>query len=207
MIRLCFALMLLLAASTVIRAEEPDVKTQVAKVLTAAGGEEKLLKLFRIHEKLVVNADPNAKATTRISVLEPPKYWWLGKKERVREEKEPATFLVWAWTLGILTDAKSKIATLAEVEVAGVKSYGLQVSETVTPAMDLYFDEKTHRLTHIDWRSDRHSFSDWKEHDGASYPAKTIGTKKASGKAWYFSEITKLERLAELPKEYKREPN
>ena len=49
------------------------------------------------------------------------------------------------------------------------------------------------------WRSDSHRFSDWKEHDGVHYPARCVGSKKATGKAWYTSEILELERLKELP--------
>ena len=84
----------------------------VAQAVKAAGGEAKLLKLLKIKEELVLGADPAGKKGVRTSVLEPPKYWWLGKRERVGQDKEPATFLVWAWTLGALTDSKSKLEAL-----------------------------------------------------------------------------------------------
>jgi hypothetical protein len=54
-----------------------------------------------------------------VSVLEPPGHWWVGQGDRVVDDKEPATFLVW-----------------------------------------------------IDWREGMHRFSDWKDVDGVSDPAK-----------------------------------
>ena len=171
----------------------------VAQAVKAAGGEAKLLKLLKIKEELVLGADPAGKKSVRVSVLEPPKYWWLGKRERVGQDKEPATFLVWAWTLGAVTDPKSKLAALPEIVDEGKPVVGVRVSETITPAMDLYFDKATGRLVRIDWRSDMHRFSDWRVHDGAGYPARCVGYKKASGKPWYYSQIVELERLSDLP--------
>ena len=157
---------------------EPDPKEVMKQVVTAAGGEEKLLKLFRIKEQLNVSPDPKAKGFERASILEPPTYWWVGTRDRVKEDQEPATFLVWGWTLGALTDAKSKVEVIPEVTEADKPAIGLRVSGTITPPMDLYFDKADHRLVRIDWRSDIHRFSEWREHDGAKYPAKVIGTKK-----------------------------
>ncbi len=193
-----------LALAVQSRAADPDPKEQVKKVVAAVGGEGKLLKLFRIKERLNVSADPKGKGNERTSVLEPPNYWWVGKRERVKDEKEPATFLVWAWTLGALTDPKSKVEAIEDITGNDKPAFGLRVSGTVTPAMDLYFDKETSRLVRIDWRADIHRFSDWKEHDGVKYPAKCVGYKKATGKPWYFTEILALERLKDLPPEYKR---
>lgn len=189
-----------------VRAAEPDPKALVQQVVQAVGGEDKLLKLFRIRERINVSSDPDKKPTERVSVLEPPNYWWLGKRERVKEDKEPATFLVWAWTLGALTDPKSKVEVIPTITEADKPAFGLRVSETITPPMDLYFDKERHRLLRIDWRTDIHRFSDWKEHDGVSYPAKCIGYKKKTDVPWYFSEILELERLKELPAGLQREP-
>jgi hypothetical protein len=176
-----------------------DPQPLIQQVIEAAGGEGKLLKLFRIRERLNVSSDSEKKGNERVSVLEPPNYWWLGKRERVKDEKEPATFLVWAWTLGALLDPNSKIEVISEVTEGDMPALGLRVSETINPAMDLYFDKETNRLVRIDWRSDIHRFSDWKEYDGVKYPAKCIGYKKNSGKPWYFTEILELERLQQLP--------
>lgn len=185
-------------------AADPAPKDVVAAAIKAAGGEEKLLKLFRFKETLNVSSDPAKKGTVRVSVCEPPTYWWVGKKERVKEEKEPATFLVWAWTLGMLTDAKSKLEAIPGAAEDDKPTVGVRVSGTVTPAMDLHFDKETHRLVRIDWRADIHRFSDWKETDGAKYPAKCVGYKKATNKPWYFTEISEVERLKELPDGLKR---
>jgi hypothetical protein len=185
-------------------AAEPDTKSLVKQIVTAAGGENKLLKLFRIKELLNVSADSEKSGNVRVSVLEPPKYWWVGTKERVKEEKEPATFLVWAWTLGALSDEKSKLEVIPDVVESERPAFGLRVSGSVDPPMDLYFDKSESRLVRIDWRADIHRFSDWKEHDGVKYPSKCVGFKKATGKPWYFSEIVELERLNDLPENLKR---
>ncbi len=188
-------------------AAESSPESLVKQVVAAAGGEDKLLKLFRTRETVNVSSDPAKKVPERVSVYEPPLYWWTGKNERVKDGSkpdEPATFLVWAWTLGVLTDPGSKLEVIPSVVESDKPAVGLRVSGTVTPPMDLYFDKAESRLVRIDWRSDIHRFSDWKEHDGVKYPAKCAGYKKATGKPWYFSEIIELERLKELPEGLKR---
>ncbi len=188
-------------------ASEPDPAAVVEQVIDAAGGEDKLLRLFRTRETVNVSSDPEKKVPERASVYEAPKYWWTGKNERVKNEAmpdEPATFLVWAWTLGILTDPASKLELIPDVVESNKPAIGLRVSGTVTPPMDLYFDKAESRLVRIDWRSDIHRFSDWKELDGVKYPAKCAGFKKSTGKPWYFSEIIELERLRDLPEGLKR---
>lgn len=198
------AIPLLLLFASISYSADPEPKEIVAKAVKAVGGEDKLLKLFRIKEKLILGSDPNAKGSNRISTLEPPTYWWMGKKERVKDEKEPAIFLVWAWTLGAVTDPKSKLESTPEIKDEEKALVGVKVSGTIDPAMTVYFDKETNLLARIDWRSDIHRFSDWKEADGVKYAAKTIGYKKATGKPWYFTEILEVERLKELPKDLKR---
>lgn len=183
-------------------AADPDPQALVKQVVAAAGGEDALLRLFRTRETVNVSADPEKKAPERISVYEPPRYWWTGRNERVKDEAkpdEPAIFLVWAWTLGMLTDPAARLEAIPEVVESGRPALGLRVSGTVSPAMDLYFDKAESRLVRIDWRTDIHRLSDWKEHDGVTYPAKCVGYKKATGKPWYFSEIIDLERLEGVP--------
>jgi len=119
-----------------IRAADPDMKSLVQQLIKAAGGEDKLLKLFRYKEKLNVSSDPNKKPNERTSVVEAPNYWWMNKKERVSQEKEPAIFLVWGWTLGAITDPKSKLETIPELKDGDQTLVGIRVSETVKPAMD-----------------------------------------------------------------------
>ena len=43
----------------------------VKQVITAAGGEQQLLKLFRTRETVNVSSDPEKKAPVRVSVYEP----------------------------------------------------------------------------------------------------------------------------------------
>ncbi len=203
LVAVCFMSFVSVSAS----AAESDLESLVKQVIAAAGGEEKLLKLFRTRETVNVSSDPEKKAPERVSVYEPPKYWWTGKNERVKNENqpdEPATFLVWGWTLGVLTDPASKLEVIPDIVESDKPAVGLRVSGSVTPPMDLYFDKADSRLVRIDWRSDILRFSDWKEQDGVKYPAKCAGYKKATGKPWYFSEIIELERLNELPEGLKR---
>jgi hypothetical protein len=197
--RLVFLLVFVFLLRSVADADDVDPSVLVRQVVGAAGGEGHLLKLFRIKEQLNVSADPEKKGSERVSILEPPKYWWIGKKERVREDQEPATYLVWAWTLGAITDHASKLEVIPEVTESDKPAIGLRVSGTIDPPMDIYFDKSDSHLVRIDWRSDIHRFSDWKEYDGVKYPAKCVGYKKASGKPWYYSEILEVERLKQLP--------
>lgn len=197
--RCCLLAVVVFGLLPVLLYAQDDPQELAKKVIAAGGGEAKLLKLFRIKEQLNVSSDENKKGSERISVLEPPGHWWLGKKDRVKDDKEPATFLVWAWTLGALNDPNTKIEAIDGVTENDAKTRGLRLSGSITPPMDLHFTAADLRLVRIDWRSDIHRFSDWKEHDGAHYPAKCIGYKKASGKPWYFSEIKEVERLTELP--------
>lgn len=192
----CLATVVVWGLAGGVTAAETDAQALTKQVVDAAGGADKLLKLFRMKERLAVSADPNAKGSERVSVVEAPKNWWIGTKDR---GEEPAKTLVWAWSLGILVDPKSKIEVLPDVVDADQPLFGLRMSGTVDPPLDMYFDKKSSRLVRIDWRQDIHRFSDWREHDGVRYPAKCSGYKKATAKLWYFTEILELERLKELP--------
>lgn len=191
------------ASAEFTRAAEPEPQEAIRRVVNAAGGEQKLLRLFRMKERLSIGSDAKAAGKERISVLDPPQHWWVGKTERVGEEKEPAIFLVWAWTLRAIVDDKSKIEVIPDIIEDEKPAFGLRVSGTIDPPMDLYFDKGEDRLVRIDWRRDIHRFSEWKEYDGVKYPAKCVGYKTATGKPWYFTEIVDLERLKELPPELK----
>ena len=52
------AITLLSFLSCAAHADEPDPQELVAQVLETAGGEEKLLKLFRLRERLLVTKTP-----------------------------------------------------------------------------------------------------------------------------------------------------
>lgn len=171
-------------------------KEFVSKVIAAAGGEEKLLTLFRIEERFNASKERVSPGTSRVSVVEPPKFWWIGKKER---GQEPAKITVWAWTLGVLKDTKSKIEFISDVTDNEKQLAGLQVTGSVDPAIDMYFNKTTHELVRVDWRNDIYRFSDWKEYDGTKYPSKCAMYRRKSGEPWFFHEIVTIERLKELP--------
>ena len=187
------------------RAQTADPQPQVEKIVAAVGGADQLLKLFQVEELYHFGAEPEPpagkKRSTRTSIIEPPKYWWIGTKERA---DEPAKYDVWAWTLGALTDPASKIEVLPDLTDEDQAAFGLRVSGSITPAMDLYFHKETHLLLRLDWRSDFYRFSEWRTLDGLKYSARTVIFKKATGKPWFFHDITKLERLPELPANLQR---
>jgi hypothetical protein len=195
--RLLFGLILL---SVGVGAVAEEAAARVTRVVQAAGGEAKLLKLFRIQEVFHFGDQPEPaegkKRSTRESVLEMPNLWWLKGKERA---DEPAKYDVWAWTLGILVDPKAKVEVIPDKDDAGKALFGLRVSGVVEPAMDLFFSPDNSLLARIDWRGDIYRFSDWKEHDGIKYASRTVIFKAASGKPWFFHEVTAVERLAMLP--------
>jgi hypothetical protein len=189
-----------LSITTAARAQTTDPKPLADKVLTAVGGKDKLLKIFRIREIFHFGGTPEPaegkKRSTRESILSQPDKWWINKKER---GVEPAKDDVRAWSLDLLVDEKSKLELIPELTDEGKNCLGLRVSGSVTPAMDFYFDKETLLLHRLDWRGDFYRFSDWKEHDGLRYASKTIIFKVKDGKPWFFHEITEIERLAALP--------
>ena len=183
-------------AGTDVRAAEPAPAELAKIVVKAAGGPEKLLKLFRMKEDLYLGSA--VKPTVRTSVLEPPAHWWMSGRDRVVQDKEPAIDLVWGWSLTILVDPKSKLAAAPAVTIDDRPAVGLVVTESVKLPMTLYFDAETHRLVRIDHRGHQTLFSEYREADGFHYPAKSKGINP-QGKEWYHTEITSVERLAELP--------
>lgn len=188
-------------AGTDVRAAEPAPAELAKIVVKAAGGPEKLLKLFRMKEDLYLGSA--VKPTVRTSVLEPPAHWWMSGRDRVVQDKEPAIDLVWGWSLTILVDPKSKLAAAPAVTIDDRPAVGLVVTESVKTPLTLYFDAETHRLVRIDHRGHQTLFSDYREADGFHYPAKSKGINP-QGKEWYHTEIKEVERLAELPEGLKR---
>ncbi len=193
-------LLAVLSLSTFSQAQTADPKPLVEKALAAVGGKDRLLKIFRMKEIFHFGDKPEPEAGkkrgTRESILEMPGWWWLNKKERA---DEPAKFDVWAWTLGILVDEKSKVEVIPDITDEGKVCFGLKVSASVAPAMSLYFDQETSLLKRLDWRGDFYRFSNWKEHDGVKYASKTIILKLKDNKPWFFHEVLEVERLAKLP--------
>ncbi len=185
--------------------EEPRPPAEIAaQAIQAVGGPAKVLRLFRIKERF--NFGPTLaapdQATTRVSIIEAPRYWWLNGKDRT---DEPAKFDVWGWSLGVLTDPATVIENLAGVEENGGITVGLRVSGTIDPAMDLHFDPATWRLVRMDWSNDIYRFSEWREQDGTGYQFKTIMFKRKTFEPWFYHEILELEQLSELPEGLVRE--
>lgn len=192
----CLALLTFKETSIADDVSPSPEKELVSKVIKAAGGDEKLLKLFRMDERYNSGKERVSPGTSRVSVVEPPKSWWIGINER---GQEPAKITTWAWTLGVLKDEKSKVALIPDVTDSEKELVGLQVTGSVDPAIDMYFDKTTHELVRVDWRNDIYRFSDWKEYDGTKYPSKCAMFRRNSGEPWFFHEIVTIERLKELP--------
>lgn len=193
----CVLLWLLLGAAAWGQ-DGQTVADVVERAVQAAGGREKLLVLFRMEERYSSGAVPGAveKWSRRVSVLEAPKYWWVDGRDR---GSEPAKYDVWAWTLGLLRDGGTVLERQSGSEESGRATVVLRASGTVQPAMDLHFDAQTYRLVRLDWRDDIYRFSDWREHDGAGYQAKTVIWKKGASQPWFHHDVVRLERLRELP--------
>lgn len=179
----------------------PAAKPLVAKAVQAAGGEANLLRLFTFKDRVLIGDKDTGFGSKRESVMDAPRHWWLKTPSGYSERKgEPATFLVWAWTLRALTDPASTVEPVPDVKDGDTELWGLRVSGSVQPAMDLYFSKASDLLARIDWRSDRHRFSDWKTLPaGTKYPARVVGHKQATDKIWYFDEVTEVTPLKELP--------
>ena len=193
-----FLLLFLIAVPA--SAQTSDPKPLVEKALAAIGGKDKLLKIFRMEEIFHFGNTPEPaegkKRSTRVSVIEQPALWWIGKKERA---EEPAKDDVRAWSLDLLVDPKSKIEVIPDLADEGKACFGLQVSGSVEPAMKFYFDKETSLLKRLDWRADYYRFSEWKEHDGLRYAARTVIFKLKDDKPWFYHDITAIERLVKRP--------
>lgn len=197
-----FAVMILASSATAFSPQESTPASELVQhVIEAAGGEDKLLKLFRMKEQYNAGATLKTPGTPRTSVVEPPKSWWIGTAER---GEEPAKITAWAWTLGALTDKESKIEIIADVTENEMPVAGLRITGTIDPPLDMYFDKKTYELVRVDWRNDIYRFSDWKEYDGTKYPSKCVLHRRQSGEPWFFHEILELDRLLELPEGLQR---
>lgn len=211
-----FAVASLIVLSSVaphLSAEDTDAKELVEQVVKTAGGEEKLLKLFRFRERVLISAAPAAPVTpdepgNRTSVVQVSGDWWLGKDKR---GKDKVRVLCWAWSLRLLLEPTSKVTTLATTTVADKPAFGLRVSESIKEPIDLLFDKETQRLVAIDYTDTRHIFSEWKTTEaGHHYPSHVVGfrfTNRAAGMLsetqWYQTDILELTPLADLPPELK----
>ncbi len=195
-------------------AGEPDPQELVAQVLETAGGEEKLLKLFRLRERLLVTKTPAEPVTqdekgNRTSVVEVSGDWWVGKAKR---DKDKVRVLCWAWSLRLLLDPQSTIQSCHDITVNGKPAFGLRVTESVKAPIDLFFDVESKRLVAIDYDDTRHVFSEWKKTaDGHQYPSHVVGfrfTDRDAGalasNQWYQTDILELTPLDELPVELRR---
>ena len=179
----------------------PAARPLIHQAVQAAGGEASLLGYFTFKDRVLIGDKDTGFGSKRESVMDAPQHWWLKTPTGYSERKdEPATFLVWAWTLRALTDPASTIDVVPDVKDGDSELWGLRVSGSVQPAMELYFAKTSGLLARIDWRTDIHRFSEWKTLPaGTKYPARVIGHKKATGKIWYFDEVTEVTPLKELP--------
>jgi len=205
------SLVLLCVVTPVLKADETDAKKVVEQVVKAAGGEEKLLTLFRFRERVLITATPAAPVTAdekenRTSVVQVGGDWWIGKDKR---DKDKVRVLCWAWSLRILLDPKSKVTRIADTTVADKPAFGLRVSESIKEPIDLLFDKETQRLVAIDYTDTRHVFSEWKmTAEGHHYPSHVVGYRfadraagKLNEKQWYQTDVLELTSLKELPAE------
>ena len=173
----------LLARPLCAHAGETDtpVNESVAQVIKAAGGEEKLLDVFRFHERVLITSTPTPLAAgdtngNRTSVVKAGGGWWVGTNKR---NKDKVRVLCWAWSLRILLDDNSKIEAISEIGVDEKPAFGLRVTGSVNESIDLFFDRKSHRLTAIDYTDTRHIFSDsmWRLQNSPAFPGATWNAK------------------------------
>ncbi len=179
----------------------PDAGLLIRQALQAAGGEAHLLRHFQMKDRVLIGEQDTGAGNHRESVLDAPRAWWLKTKSGHSERTgEPAKYLVWAWTLQALVDPASRIEVVSPVTEGAITLRGLRVSGSVSPAMELYFAPDSHLLVRIDWRNDIHRFSDWKTLPRCTrYSSRVVGSRKATGKIWYFDEILEITPLDALP--------
>ncbi len=175
----------------------------VRRATDAAGGADTLPRYLMFKDRVLIGETDTGFGTKRENYVDAPQHWWLKTPSRVTDRTdEPARYLVWAWTLRALTDGTSLVEPIPDIKDGEQELWGLRVSGTVDPAMDLYFSKTNNLLARIDWRRDIHRFSDWKTAaTGFKYPARVVGHRKDTGKIWYFDDVLELQPLEELPEE------
>jgi len=185
------------------------VKQAIEETIAAAGGEEKLLTIFRFHERVLITATPTPldsgeTKANRTSVVEVGGRWWVGVNKR---NKDKVRILCWAWSLRILLDEKSKVEVIPNIVVMDRPAFGLRVTGSVQTPIDLFFDNESKRLAAIDYTDTRHVLSNWKKTpQGHEYPAHVTGFRFADSEAktiqtaqWYQTDILELTPLEEIP--------
>ncbi len=189
--------LLLLAFATTQDVEK--AKAIVDKAVTAHGGADKLLRIFRWKEKYYFGE--SKEGTVRKAELRPPEVWWNGSKDIAagNADRSDKTYLVWTWTLVPLLEKDSKLALLPDLDVDGKPAPGIKPTREGRREISLYFDKETGRLARINWRTYHVTFENWKEHDGARYPAKAVVRNNKDGSIHLWTEFLELERLKEPP--------
>ena len=84
-------LFLISVSGSVLEADEAETNMLVKQVVEAAGGEEKLLKLFRFRERVLITSTPAAAVTAgekenRTSVVQVGGDWWIGENKRDKDK-------------------------------------------------------------------------------------------------------------------------
>jgi len=198
------------------RADETDtpVDELVSLAIRTMGGKEKLLDVFRFHERVLITSTPTPLVAgetqgNRTSVVKVGGGWWVGANKR---NKDKVRVLCWAWSLRILLDEKSTIEAISDNVVNKKPAFGLRVTGSVKAPIDLFFDKESKRLSAIDYTNTRHVFSDWKKtQEGHLYPAHVAGfrftdlkLRTVQDRQWYQTDILELVPLKELPAELKQ---
>lgn len=186
-----------------VRADEAQDLAETA--VKAAGGASNLPKIVRWKETYYTSADPKAKGTQREAIVAFPLSWYQSGTDIAagNADRTEKAYLVWVWTLAPLLEKDSKLKLLPAAKLGDKSIRGLRLTRDKQKDIDLYFDEKTHRLARIDWRAYRIDFDDWKEAAGFSYPAKSY-VRYTNGTLHLRTEFQLFEVLKELPKELRK---
>ena len=192
---------------------DKHIAKSIAVAMKAVGGQEKLLDVFRFHERVLITATPTPLVAgetkgNRTSVVKAGGGWWIGTKKR---NKDKVRVLCWAWSLRILLDDKAKIEAMPDIVVDNKPAFGLRIKGSVKEPIDLFFDKNSKRLKAIDYTDTRHVFSDWKKTaQGHLYPAHVAGFRfvdrklgTVQMKQWYQTDILQLVPLKKLPSQLK----
>ena len=183
-----------------VSARADEARTLVDEAVKAAGGADKIPKIFRWQETWFLGDSKTA--NPREAIVKPPGIWGQGGKNIAtgNADRTEKTYLVWVWTLAPLLEPDSKLMLLPESMVGGRPIQGVRLTRDQQKDIDVYFDKETKRLARIDWRTYQIDFDDWKEADGFKYPAQSYVRRK-DGPLHLRTEFLVLERLTELPKE------
>ncbi|MBY0524618.1 MAG: hypothetical protein K2R98_14535 [Gemmataceae bacterium] len=143
---LAFILLLASALAPLGAADDDAAARKLADdVVKAAGGPDKLLRIFRWKEQWFLGESKDPRP--RQAILAPPLVWGQDGRNIAKgnADRSDKTYLVWVWTLAPLLEKDSQLTLLPEIKVEDKPAVGLKLSRKDRKDYSIYFDKESKR--------------------------------------------------------------